>query len=75
MSSHLLPESLGDELEKFINSFWWGLNNSSGTGIDWLRWEKLDMRKEYVGMSFTPNLCTTSIWRSSISKVGNYNKP
>ncbi|CAJ2642045.1 unnamed protein product [Trifolium pratense] len=52
MSTVLLPESLGDELEKMINSFWWGSNKSSGRGINWLRWEKLAMRKEYGGMGF-----------------------
>jgi hypothetical protein len=35
-----------------INSFWWGLNKSSGRGINWLRWEKLAMRKEHGGMGF-----------------------
>jgi hypothetical protein len=56
MSSLLLPESLGEELEKMINSFWWGSNKSSGRGINWLRREKLAMRKEYGGMSFR-HLC------------------
>jgi hypothetical protein len=52
MSSILLPESLGEELERMINSFWWGSNKSSGKGINWLRWEKLAMRKEHGGMGF-----------------------
>jgi hypothetical protein len=52
MSSILLPESLGEELEKIINSFWWGSNKASGRGINWLRWEKLAMRKEFGGMGF-----------------------
>jgi hypothetical protein len=52
MSTILLPESLGDELEKMINSFWWGSNKSSGRGVNWLRWEKLTMRKEHGGMGF-----------------------
>jgi hypothetical protein len=34
MSSLLLPESLGEELEKMINSFWWGSNKSTGRGIN-----------------------------------------
>jgi hypothetical protein len=52
MSSILLPESLGEELERMINSFWWGSNRASGKGINWLRWEKLTMRKEYGGVGF-----------------------
>ncbi|KAK2445802.1 putative mitochondrial protein [Trifolium repens] len=36
MSTVLLPESLGEELERMINSFWWGSNKSSGRGKqDW----------------------------------------
>ncbi|PNX94584.1 ribonuclease H, partial [Trifolium pratense] len=35
-----------------INSFWWGSNKASCKGINWLRWEKLAMRKEYGGMGF-----------------------
>jgi ribonuclease HI len=52
MSSILLPESLGEELERMMNSFWWGSNKASGKGINWLRWEKLAMRKEHGGMGF-----------------------
>ncbi|KAK2382439.1 hypothetical protein QL285_069974 [Trifolium repens] len=52
ISSLILPESLGEELEKMINSFWWGSNKLLGRGINWLRWEKLAMRKEYEGMGF-----------------------
>ncbi|MCI11808.1 RNA-directed DNA polymerase (Reverse transcriptase), partial [Trifolium medium] len=35
-----------------INSFWWGSNKTSGRGMNWLRWEKLAMRKEHGGMGF-----------------------
>jgi hypothetical protein len=52
MSTILLPETLGEELERMINSFWWGTNKASGRGINWLRWEKLAMRKEHGGMGF-----------------------
>jgi hypothetical protein len=51
MSSLLLQESLGDEMKKMINPFWWGLNKSSRRGIDWLHREKLAMRKKYGEMS------------------------
>ncbi|MCH80960.1 RNA-directed DNA polymerase (Reverse transcriptase) [Trifolium medium] len=52
MNTILLPNSLGEDLERMINSFRWGLNKSSCRGINWLRWEKVAMRKEYGGMSF-----------------------
>lgn len=50
MSTFLLPTSLGEEIQKMINSFWWGTNRRNGRGIHWLSWDKLTMRKEYGGM-------------------------
>jgi hypothetical protein len=52
MSTVLLPDTLGDELERMINSFWWGTNKAQGRGINWLRWEKLTIRKEHGGLGF-----------------------
>jgi hypothetical protein len=52
MSTVLLPDTLGDELEKMINSFWWGTNKAQGRSINWLRWEKLTIRKEHGGLGF-----------------------
>jgi hypothetical protein len=50
--SILLPETLGDKKENLINSFWWGSNRTSGREINWMRWEKLAMRKEHGGSEF-----------------------
>ena len=52
MSTFLLPTSLGEEIQRMINSFWWGSNRRQGKGINWLNWDKLTMRKEYGGMGF-----------------------
>jgi len=52
MCTFLLPTSLGEEIQKMINSFWWGTNTRNGRGIHWLSWDKLTMRKEYGGMGF-----------------------
>jgi len=52
MSTFLLPTTLGEEIQRMINSFWWGSNRSQGKGINWLSWDKLTMRKEYGGMGF-----------------------
>jgi hypothetical protein len=41
MSIYLLLESLIDEIEKMINSFWWDGGNNNNKGIRWLAWEKL----------------------------------
>ena len=35
-----------------LNLFWLGSNRQNGKGINWLRWEKLTMRKEYGGIGF-----------------------
>jgi hypothetical protein len=52
MSTFLLPTTLGEEIQRMINSFWWGSNRRQGRGINWLSWDKLTMRKEYGGMGF-----------------------
>nr|DAD19321.1 TPA_asm: hypothetical protein HUJ06_020784 [Nelumbo nucifera] len=46
MSTFMIPVSLNKELERMMNSFWWGNSNSNGRGIKWLKWEKLFIRKE-----------------------------
>lgn len=55
MSVYLLPPSFGDEIQRMIDSFWWG-TKTNGRGINWLRWEKLTVRKENGGMGFQ-DLC------------------
>jgi hypothetical protein len=52
MSTFLLPTTLGEEIQRMINSFWWGSNRRQGKGINWLSWDKLTMCKEYGGMGF-----------------------
>jgi hypothetical protein len=52
MSVFLLPMSIGDEIEKMLNSFWWGIKENGSKGIRWMSWDKLTMRKEWGGMGF-----------------------
>jgi len=52
MSSFLFPTSLGDEIQKMLDSFWWGSDRQSGKGINWMRWDRVAMRKEHGGMGF-----------------------
>jgi hypothetical protein len=52
MSTFLLPSTLGEEIQRMINSFWWGSNRGQNKGINWLSWDKLTMRKEFGGMGF-----------------------
>nr|KYP35971.1 Putative ribonuclease H protein At1g65750 family [Cajanus cajan] len=44
MSAFLIPISLEEEIQRMLNSFWWGSNSRSGRGIQWLNWEKLTVR-------------------------------
>ncbi|RVW31876.1 Transposon TX1 uncharacterized 149 kDa protein [Vitis vinifera] len=40
------------ELQKMMNSFWWGLKSNGGRRINWLSWDKLCLRKEEGGLGF-----------------------
>jgi hypothetical protein len=52
MSIFQIPSSLCDEIEKMMNSFWWGHSGSQNKGIHWLSWDKLTIHKNEGGMSF-----------------------
>jgi hypothetical protein len=52
MGVFLLPTSIGDEIERMLNSFWWGAKGDNKKGIRWMSWDKLTMRKEWGGMDF-----------------------
>lgn len=51
MSIFLILESIGVEIQKKMNSFWWG-SNGRGKGMKWLSWDKLSINKENGGMRF-----------------------
>ncbi|XP_073138506.1 uncharacterized mitochondrial protein AtMg00310-like [Henckelia pumila] len=52
MSTFLLPSSLADELQRMINSFWWGRKSNSSRGLNWFSWERLCIQKEFGGLGF-----------------------
>ncbi|CAJ2660552.1 unnamed protein product [Trifolium pratense] len=52
MSIFTIPSSLCDEIEKMMNSFWWGHSGVRNKGIHWMSWEKLSMHKSDGGMGF-----------------------
>jgi hypothetical protein len=52
MSIFLLPSTLIDDIEKMLNSFWWGHRNENVRGLHWLSWERLSVSKDYGGMGF-----------------------
>jgi hypothetical protein len=40
------------EIEKMMNSFWWGHSSARSKGIHWMSWDKLAMHNNDGGMSF-----------------------
>ena len=41
MSTFLLPKSLADELQKIMNSFWWGTRADGEGRLNWFRRDRL----------------------------------
>lgn len=52
MSTFLLPYTLTDELQKMMNSFWWGHDSNPEKGVKWERWDALCAPKAGGGMNF-----------------------
>lgn len=52
MSCFLLPKSLCKELEKMMNSYWWGSKEVNKKGIKWLSWTNMSMVKGAGGLGF-----------------------
>jgi hypothetical protein len=51
MSVYLLPDSIIKDIERMMNSFWWG-GGANNKGIRWLAWDRLSYRKSQGGMGF-----------------------
>ncbi|XP_050211703.1 uncharacterized protein LOC126661865 [Mercurialis annua] len=52
MNVFLIPLRLWEELERMLNSFWWGRDQTKKKGISWACWDKLCMPKKYGGLGF-----------------------
>lgn len=52
MSCFLLPKTLGQEIQKVMNAFWWQSNSANSKGIRWLAWHKMCMSKNSEGLGF-----------------------
>lgn len=52
MSTYLLPQSVCDEIEKMMNSYWWGSNGATMKGIKWMSWDRLAVPKDEGGIGF-----------------------
>ncbi|KEH39382.1 hypothetical protein MTR_2g095350 [Medicago truncatula] len=53
---HGIKVCRGGGMQKMLNPFWQGTNRQNEKGINWLRWEKLMMRKEYMEVIFREGL-------------------
>jgi hypothetical protein len=51
MSIYLLPESTIKDIERMMNSFWWG-GGGDNKGIKWLAWDRMTHSKSHGGMGF-----------------------
>ena len=52
MSCFLLPQSLCQEIERIMNSYWWNSNSNRSRGINWLPWGDKSMSKHKGGLGF-----------------------
>jgi hypothetical protein len=51
MSVYLLPDSTIKDIERMMNSFWWG-GGANNKGIRWLAWDRMTHPKSQGGMGF-----------------------
>jgi hypothetical protein len=51
MGVYLLPDSTIKDIERMMNSFWWG-GGTNNKGIRWLAWERMTISKDQGGMGF-----------------------
>jgi hypothetical protein len=51
MSIYLIPESTVKDIERMLNSFWWG-SGANNKGIRWLVWDRMIHPKSQGGMGF-----------------------
>jgi hypothetical protein len=51
MSVYLLPDSTIKDIERMMNSFWWG-GGANNKGIRWLAWDRMTYPKAQGGMGF-----------------------
>ncbi|PNX71244.1 ribonuclease H, partial [Trifolium pratense] len=51
MSVYLLPDGVIKDIERMMNSFWWG-GGANNKGIRWLAWDRMTIPKDQGGMGF-----------------------
>ena len=48
----LISTTLSDEIQRMMDSYWWGLSSRESRGMNWLAWDKLCVSKELEGLGF-----------------------
>ncbi|PPS01755.1 hypothetical protein GOBAR_AA18923 [Gossypium barbadense] len=56
MSVFLLPHNSSDDMQKMMNSFWWG-SEGGRRRTHWASWERLYVLKKYGDMGFRKLYC------------------
>jgi hypothetical protein len=56
ISVYLMPTSIISDIEKMLNSFWWG-DGSNNKGIWWLAWDRLSRPKVEGGFRLPKFSC------------------
>ncbi|MCI12579.1 RNA-directed DNA polymerase (Reverse transcriptase), partial [Trifolium medium] len=51
MSIYIIPDAMVNDIEKMLNSFWWG-GGPNNIGIRWLAWERMACPKQEGGLGF-----------------------
>ncbi|CAK8536826.1 unnamed protein product [Lathyrus sativus] len=51
LSLFILSDTVCNDIEKFLKSFWWG-GGSNNRGIHWMAWDKLACSKKEGGLGF-----------------------
>jgi hypothetical protein len=51
MSLYIIPDATMNDIEKMLNSFWWG-GGDNNKGIRWLSWERIACAKMEGGLGF-----------------------
>jgi hypothetical protein len=68
MSVYLIPDSIISDIERMLNSFWWG-DGTNNKGIRWLAWDKLAKPKAHGGLGyrdfhvFNMSLIAKQVWK------------
>ena len=52
MEAFLIPNSLCQELERRMNSFYLGLKKNGSRDINWMKWDKFTLHKSRDGLGF-----------------------